>query len=110
MKPFAAALYHGPFADPRDPRWWRHRLVELLHDSGVADGRSLVKKATGTAPMPCKCAVDQKSPAGFVCVMTNDPVCEDHSVAQISWLPRGADLARVRRDVFDEVGPWIGMA
>lgn len=110
MKPFGAALYRGPFADSHDPRWWRHRLVELLHDGGVADGRLLVKKATGIAPAACKCAFDQKSPAGFVCVMTNVPVCDDHSVAQIGWLPRGADLARVRRDVFEEIGPWIGMS
>lgn len=109
-KVFKDALYEGPFSEPGEPRWWRHRLVQLQETSGARDGRGLVKTKTGKSVKPCVCAVDRKSPAGFVCVVSGDPVCESHSVGQISWLPRGADLARVRRDLFEELGPWIGMS
>ena len=39
MRAFEEAQYRGPFADPEEPRWWRHRLVELLQSKGAADGR-----------------------------------------------------------------------
>lgn len=109
QKVFAGAEYKGPFADNTEPRWWRHRLADIIFKAEVADGRALIKKLTDKAPDPCRCSVDKKAPAGFVCVMTNAPVCEAHSVAEIGWLPRGADLARIRRDRFEEIGPWIGM-
>jgi DNA-binding NarL/FixJ family response regulator len=107
---FAKAQYKGPFSDTEEPRWWRHRLVELLKSKDVPDGGALVKKVTGKRPKPCLCSVDNKAPAGFLCVMTEKPVCDAHSVAQVGWLPRGADLARVRRDYYDEIGPWVGMS
>lgn len=106
---FKKALYTGPFADDREPRWWRHRLVALRESKKATDGRDLVKKVLGKTVRPCRCVFGKHPSAGFVCVMTDQPVCEKHSVAQISWLPRGADLARVRRDLYDEIGPWVGM-
>jgi hypothetical protein len=105
---FASAEYKGPFFDDAEPMWWRHLLVEILGKAGVEMGRDAVKVKAGGPIRPCVCSVDKRSPAGFVCVVTRAAVCEVHSVGQISWLPRGADLARVRRDVFDEIGPWIG--
>jgi hypothetical protein len=109
-KVFAKAAYGGPFADDTEPRWWRHRLAELLTTNGVSDGRELIKKRTKKAVKACVCSVDKKAPAGFICVMTEQPVCEEHSAGQIGWLPRGADLARVRRDLYEEIGPWVGMS
>ncbi len=110
MRAFEEAQYRGPFADPEEPRWWRHRLVELLKSKGAADGRAFIKKVTGKMPHPCVCSVDGKAPAGFLCVMTCKPVCEEHSVGQVGWLPRGADLARVTKDIYEKIGPWIGMS
>lgn len=107
---FKEALYHGPFEDRSEPRWWRHRLVETLTAHDVSNGRDLVKRVVGKLPKPCQCSVDGKAPAGFLCVMTDKPVCDEHSVGQIGWLPRGADLARVRRDLYDQIGPWVGMS
>lgn len=105
---FKKAEYVGPFFSNDAPRWWRYKLVEQMAEGGVTDGRALVKsKAKGGVPR-CVCGVDGKAPAGAVCVVTRTPVCEAHSVGQISWLPRGADLARVQRKIFDEIAPWIG--
>ncbi len=43
---FQKALYEGPFADPDDPRWWKHRLLERIADGKVSDGRELAEKIT----------------------------------------------------------------
>jgi hypothetical protein len=107
---FKRALYGGPFSDPADPRWWRHKLLELIANAKARNGRELAEKVTGRKIRPCLCGVNRRPPAGFMCVITETPVCESHSVAQVSWLPRGADLARVRKSVFEDIGPWIGLS
>jgi hypothetical protein len=109
---FKEALYKGPFAETAEPRWWRHRLVELLNRNNVSDhdGALLVKNETRKTVKPCACSYDKKAPAGYFCVMTETPVCDEHSVGQVSWLPRGADLARVRTDLYEQIGPWVGMS
>lgn len=107
---FASALYQGPFSDNAEPRWWRHIVADILNDAKVPDGRSYVLKRLNKSLPPCACSVDQKAPAGFICAVTLKPVCKAHSVGQVGWLPRGADLTRVTREVFEELSPWIGVS
>lgn len=105
---FKASEYNGPFASADEPRWWRFKLVEQMAVGKVNEGRDLVKtKSRGGLPRAV-CAVDGRSPAGAVCIVTRTAVCDEHSVGQISWLPRGADLSRVQKKIFDEIAPWIG--
>jgi len=108
LKVFQNACYLGPFSGPRSRFWWRHLLSELLSEAKVSSGRELLKKK-GKRVGPSHCTAGSHSRAGFVCVVTHQAVCDEHSVGQISWLPRGADLARVRMDIFEEIAPWIGM-
>ena len=107
---FGAALYDGPFSGESNPYWWRHILMDLLNDAKVAEGRGLAEAKLQEKVAPCLCSVDGQDPAGFVCAVTLKPVCKKHSVGQIGWLPRGADLTRVRKDVYDELSPWIGVS
>jgi hypothetical protein len=109
-KVFRKALYDGPFADPAEPRWWRHRLLELIANGKATNGRELAQNVLKKRLRPCKCSVNGRAPSGYYCVITEEPVCEEHSVAQVSWLPRGADLARVKLRVYEEIGPWIGLS
>jgi hypothetical protein len=110
LKLFSSALYVGPFVDDENPRWWRHLLGDLLNESKSEDGRAFAAKKTKAEVAPCTCSVDHKSPAGFICAVTLKPVCKPHSVGQVGWLPRGADLTRVTKDIFDELSPWIGVS
>lgn len=114
QRALANAVYAGPFHSSRDIRWWRSRLADLVGSSAVESGREAIRKSIGRTPKPCRCSFVTKEPhlprpSGFTCVVTHAPVCEAHSVGQISWLPRGADLARVRRDIYEQLSPWIGM-
>jgi hypothetical protein len=105
---FSDALYLGPFSSNSDPLWWRHLLDEIIQESGVVDGKSVVDRA-GLSVSSCSCSVDPNRPAGWYCVATRMPVSLEESEGNISWFPPGADLARIRKDVFDELGPWLGL-
>jgi hypothetical protein len=103
---FADALYEGPFADLADPHWWRSDLDKIVDLAGVPDGRQLVKARLKKSVGPC---LDKGKRAGWYCMVKKVPVSEENSVGNISWFPPGADLARVRKDVFEEAGPWLGL-
>ena len=42
-------------------------------------------------------------------MVTKQPVSLENSRGNISWFPPGADLARIRTDVYNDVGPWLGL-
>jgi hypothetical protein len=105
---FQSAVYQGPFADEHDPHWWRSDLDELVHKAGEDTGRALANKELKKRLRGCVDSLTKKR-AGFYCMVKKVPVSEENSVGSISWFPPGADLARVRRDVYDQMGPWLGL-
>ena len=106
---FKDALYTGPFEDSSNPLWWRSDLDDIVQEGKAASGLKLAEKATGRAIKDCRCSVDPNVPAGWYCVATKQPVSFDLSVGNISWFPTGADLSRVRKDIYEEIGPWLGL-
>lgn len=103
---FKNALYKGPFSDPDDAHWWRSDLDEILTGANCESGRAFVKKKLDIQASPC---LDHGKRAGFYCMISKTPVSEANSVGNISWFPPGADLARVRKDLYEEIGPWLGL-
>jgi hypothetical protein len=109
QKLFESALYSGPFKDSENPLWWRGALDDLLSEAGCQDGRALVQKHLQMTVAECRCSIDARKRAGFYCMATGTPVSAQSSKGNISWFPPGADLARIRNDVYDEIGPWVGL-
>lgn len=105
---FEKALYRGPFADPRNPQWWRGILDDIVSGKGVDDGLALARKAVGGKIDFCRCSVDRSRPAGYYCIISKKPVSLENSKGGLSWLPRGADLTRISNPQFEEFGPWLG--
>ena len=105
---FRSALWrNAPFVDVEKPRWWRLRLDDLLARNDVQLGADLAGKMMKRRVRYCPCHVDASLRAR--CFMaTQKPVSQEHSVGPISWFPPGAELARITRDIFDQVGPWLG--
>ncbi len=103
---FRVASYSGPFGDPEDPRWWRRTLDEVLGKAKT--GNEFVAQKLKERVAHC---VDSKTGkrAGYYCMVTKVPVSEENSIGNISWFPPGADLARVRKDVYEQLGPWLGL-
>lgn len=106
---FKSAIYDGPFQDQNDPLWWRGQLDDLLMKAACVDGRSFVKKRLGRMVKRCHCSVNPRKKAGWYCMVTRQPVSLENSRGNISWFPPGADLARIRNDIYNDVGPWLGL-
>lgn len=109
QKLFNSAMYQGPFSDPADPHWWRSNLDDLIQNAGCKDGNEFAKKKLKRSIPPCHCSVDNKTRAGWYCMVTKKPVSNKNSHGNISWFPQGADLARVSNKVYDDIGPWLGL-
>lgn len=105
---FVEALYRGPFHNECDPYWWRSELDEIVAKSGEKSGNELAAKRLKKSVRHCLDS-QKKKRAGWYCMVKKVPVSEDNSVGNISWFPPGADLARIRKDVFDQIGPWLGL-
>jgi hypothetical protein len=105
---FTSALYRGPFADERNPQWWRGLLDDIVAGENCVDGLELAKKKANQATQRCKCRVDPNRSAGYYCIISRAPVSLENSKGGLSWFPRGADLTRISKDKFEEYGPWLG--
>jgi len=106
---FAEALYAGPFADDRNPQWWRGILDDIVAGEKCTDGLELAQKKINAAVKPSKCRVDPSKRAGYYCIISREPVSLENSKGGMSWFPRGADLTRISNDKYDEYGPWLGV-
>jgi len=105
---FKQALYHGPFADPEKPQWWRGLLDDIVSRGESNDGLGLARKKLGDKVRPSQCWVDSTKSAGYYCIISEKAVSLEHSKGGLSWFPRGADLTRISTPLFEEYGPWIG--
>jgi len=104
---FQSAKYTGPFSDSElGPWWWRAELDVLLGDAGCVDGREYVGKKVGTV----QACLDPQSgeQAGYYCMLTQQPLSASNSRGGISWFPSGADLARIRKDKFEQITALVG--
>ncbi len=103
---FDSALYRGPFYEI-GPWWWRNTLDKVLGEEGCTDGLMLAKKHD-LLVKPCL-DPDTGKPTGLYCMITRKPVSAENSRGGISWFPSGADLARIRKDKFEEITALVGM-
>ena len=105
---FRKAKYKGPFSTLSE-WWWRHELDKILFNSDCDDGLQYTQlKKIGFKVKPCL-EPGTKERAGYYCMVTKQPVSEKNSKSGISWFPGGADLARIQKDKFNELSPWIGL-
>jgi len=106
---FASAKYVNlPFADERQPLWWRHLLDDLVTEGQVVSGLALCESKGIKKLSHCPCSVDPKLHAGYYCIATEKPISEEKSAGRVSWFPVGADLARLTARTHRVLAPWIG--
>jgi hypothetical protein len=102
----STAKYSGPFHELGN-WWWRESLDSILEDNKVEDAISL---ANNLNLNPKQCLDPQNGTiAGYYCMITQTPVSGENSRSGISWFPSGADLARIRKDKFDQITALVGM-
>ena len=103
---FEKSRYTGPFGE-LGPWWWRNELDSIIDEADCKDGREYVGKQ-GVDTSVCD-DPDSKERAGYYCMLTQTPVSDDNSCGGISWFPSGSDLARIRKDKFEEITAMVGM-
>jgi len=103
---FQDAKYKGPFWE-LGPWWWRSLLDQNLDEAESDDGKEIAAKHDIEV---AECLdPDNGARSGFYCMLTRKPVSLENSRGGISWFPAGADLARIRKDKFDEITALVGM-
>lgn len=106
---FESARYvKMPFADDGQPMWWRHLLDNLLNSAAAVTGRDLCNERGLKRIRFCPCSVDKKLHAGYYCMDRNEPLSEEESAGRVSWFPVGADLARLSKQTYRALAPWMG--
>lgn len=103
---FSKGKYAGPFAELSN-WWWRHTLDDLLDKAECEDGREFATKSK--VKVRACLDPDCEKQAGYYCMLTKKPVSEENSRGGISWFPSGADLARIRKDKFEQITALVGM-
>ncbi|HHJ12839.1 MAG TPA: hypothetical protein ENJ79_00450 [Gammaproteobacteria bacterium] len=108
LRCFDEARYEGPFSRGRK-YWWRPLLDDLLIEQG---GRDEILQAEDLDPQSVgrsKSHASGKSPAGYYDIFSGLPISKEDSIGSLSWIPSGADLARVDRNLYEEIAPILGI-
>ncbi len=105
---FKEASYKGPFSD-RGTWWWRRELDRILENNKCESGFDYARKKSNKQVRYCQCMEGKDHPAGFYCMINEQPVCREHSHGGVSWFPRGADLAMISDREYKKIGPFVGL-
>ncbi len=104
---FADALYQGPFAQAKPTLWWRSTLDSIIGAGGKEDGRSYAAASLNIEVAQSKCYEERERKAGYYCFLKQEPVSYENSKPGLTWFPRGADLTRIGKTVYDQQVPWL---
>lgn len=104
---FEEARYKEIFSKNK-PYWWRFKLDDLLLDNNFSNGVEYLKSKKVSVEH-CKCSVSNESPAGYYCIATHQPISYDQSKGNLSWVPEGADLTRLKMSTYKKLAPIMGI-
>lgn len=108
------ARYRGPFSDlSREDWWWTNRLDDLRLDlppaeeGGLLSGPELFRELCDVDLGEVRCVENEENRGGYYCILTEKPVCEDHSKQPQGWIPVGATRSRISDSKYEEVTSWM---
>lgn len=108
--PLEDALYEGPFAE-LGKWWWITEIDTILaentpkEENQILSGVEFYDKIKSSEIDPVTC-VEGHEGAEYYCILTEKPVCEEHSVSPEGWIPRGATRARISKDEYLKLSGW----
>ncbi len=108
LRCFDGARYEGPFSKGRR-YWWRPMLDDLLIEQGDRDDILQANGLDANLIAHARSHVSGTSPAGYYDIFSDRPISKEDSIGRLSWIPSGADLARVARDQYEEIAPILGI-
>lgn len=103
QKAIAAAQYDGPFGEI-GPFYWREGLDELLE--GASGDIALVKGVAGDELVRVA-----EGPMGlaYYCLLSREPIKAEDAAPNPDWIPSGAQLARIKQEDLDQLGPMLNI-
>lgn len=101
----ASALYEGPFStiNTTGNSYIRRRVDKLILDSGVEFFADLCSKNH------IKLDEEGNGKLWYYCIVNDEPILEAESVGPFDWMPRGADICRIKKSTYEKLAPWLGM-
>lgn len=94
---FEIAKYSGPFSLTEE-YWWKEKIDEILEQEEVDTGFELLAKNRIHV---------EKQASGYYCIMTQSAISSEDS-RSLSWLPNGAILSKVDKNLYDQYAPFFG--
>lgn len=101
---FSTARYDGPFSRVR-PYWWRSDVDAIIDDADVGDGLELAQSKGIDNVAPSRDPGTGEDGATYYCIVTRKPVTKENSIGNLSWVPQGADLARISSAAYETWAP-----
>lgn len=98
------AKYDGPFSDLR-PSWWRSLIDAKLDAADVEDGYVFAGECGIEDAAPSIDIFSGEPNATYYCIINKAPVKKANSFGNLSWIPQGADLARISKDTYETWAP-----
>jgi len=104
-KLLADAKYNGPFAEASTTGCYyiRRRLDRLILESDVESFAELCAK------YEIHIANADGSMRWYYCIVNDEPILEEDAVGPFDWIPRGADICRIKKSTYEQLAPWLGM-
>lgn len=103
-KTLERARYCGPFGDV-EPYYWRTELLELLEVNNGDIVQCAELKGLNIE------RVDPEAPGtqAYICMISGEVITLDEAAPNPDWIPSGANEAKIKADVLDELGPLAGV-
>jgi hypothetical protein len=100
----APARYSGPFCAVED-FYWTEDLLELIETNNGDIANAQEVRASGID------RIDPTHPesSAYYCLLSREPIKRDEASFVPDWVPAGAQVARIRQDLYDELGPLLSI-
>lgn len=101
----ASALYTGPFATTytSGSYYIRRRVDKLMLESDVEYFADLCSRNH------IKLDDAGNGKLWYYCIVNDEPILDADAVGPFDWMPRGADICRIKKSTYEKLAPWLGM-
>lgn len=98
------AKYREAFSEI-DQYYWRDDLAELLDkfDGDIATAPQLNRAGLERVD------IENLGASAYLCLLTQEPIGADDAAPKPDWIPTGAQLARIKRDLYEQLGPLLSI-
>jgi hypothetical protein len=102
----ADALYNGPFSTTytSGSYYVRRSVDKLMLGADVEYFVDLCSKNHIKLD-----EADKGKLLWYYCIVNDEPILEADAAGPFDWMPRGADICRIKKSTYEKLAPWLGM-